>query len=97
MNLKLIQIFDLSFTKRINLFQYDDSDDDDDEPSRRRRRLAAERAADGRLDVDDEDAGMVSFNISQLQRMSEIRTFGLGNWTKNVSVFSTFRFQTSGL
>lgn len=34
-----------------------DSDDDEDEPSRRRRRLAAERAADGRLDVDEDDEG----------------------------------------
>jgi hypothetical protein len=46
-----------------DVLQYDDSDDDDDEPSRRRRRLAAERAADGRLDVDDEDAGMLSLKI----------------------------------
>ena len=37
---------------------YDD-DDDDDEPARRRRRLAADRAAEGRVDEDDEDQGLI--------------------------------------
>merc|ERR1712018_499875 len=36
-----------------------DEEDDDDEPARRRRRLAADRAAEGRIDEDDEDQGMV--------------------------------------
>ena len=37
---------------------YDD-DDDEDEPARRRRRLAADRAAEGRVDEDDEDQGLI--------------------------------------
>lgn len=37
---------------------YDD-EDDDDEPARRRRRLAADRAAEGRIDEDDEDQGLI--------------------------------------
>ncbi len=37
---------------------YDD-DDDDDEPARRRRRLAADRAAEGRIDEDEDDQGLV--------------------------------------
>ena len=50
-------------------FQYDDSDEDDDEPSRRKRRLAAERAADGRLDVDDEDAGTLKFRLNDPSKL----------------------------
>ena len=36
-----------------------DEDDEDDEPARRRRRLAADRAAEGRIDEDEEDQGLV--------------------------------------
>jgi DNA replication licensing factor MCM2 len=36
-----------------------DEDDDDDEPARRRRRLAADRAAEGHIEEDDEDQGLI--------------------------------------
>ena len=34
-------------------------EDEDDEPARRRRRLAADRAAEGRLDEDEDDQAMI--------------------------------------
>merc|ERR1712223_865384 len=36
-----------------------DEDDEDDEPARRRRRLAADRAAEGHIEEDDEDQGLI--------------------------------------
>jgi len=36
-----------------------DEDDEDDEPARRRRRLAADRAAEGHIDEDEEDQGLI--------------------------------------
>jgi len=36
-----------------------DEDDDDDEPARRRRRLAADRAAEGHIEDDEEDQGLI--------------------------------------
>jgi len=36
-----------------------DEDDEDDEPARRRRRLAADRAAEGHIEDDEEDQGLI--------------------------------------
>merc|ERR1711962_508777 len=36
-----------------------DEDDEDDEPARRRRRLAADRAAEGHIEEDEEDQGLI--------------------------------------
>lgn len=47
-----------------------DSDDDDDEPARRRRRLAAERAAEGR--VEDEDVDMAGA-VESIENLEDTR------------------------
>merc|ERR1711983_505882 len=71
---------------------YDD-DDDDDEPARRRRRLAADRAAEGRVDEDDEDQGLIE-SIENLEdtrgRSTREHVMQIGPRTECLNRFKNF-------
>merc|ERR1719150_3665263 len=70
-----------------------DEDDDEDEPSRRRRRLDADRAAEGRIDDDEEDQGMVE-SIENLEdtrgRTTREHVMQIGPRTECLNRFKNF-------
>merc|ERR1719322_423352 len=70
-----------------------DSDDEDDEPSRRRRRLDADRAAEGRIDDEEEDQGMVE-SIENLEdtrgRTTREHVMQIGPRTECLNRFKNF-------
>jgi len=70
-----------------------DEDDDEDEPSRRRRRLDADRAAEGRIDDEEEDQGMVE-SIENLEdtrgRTTREHVMQIGPRTECLNRFKNF-------